>query len=117
VFEVWWKITEEMNMENMWIYGIGFSFIHIGYSDLMKMNKSGIRGLNPYPNIIFELLGGVSYVLFLIWGFFVFDWWVPIVITLVCIITASFLSRFIFNIPHIFVLIGISCCLYALLIN
>ena len=102
-------------MNNFWIYGFGFSFIHMGYSDLMRMNKSGIRGLNPYPNMIFEILGGIGYLIFFIWGFFVFNWWVPIFIPLVCIIPANFLGKFVFNIPHLFVLIGYGLCISSLI--
>ena len=93
----------------IWIYGLGFAFIHGAYVDLMRS-----RGSARTLNLIFELLSGIAYLIFLIWGFFVFDWWVPIVMPIFGMIIATFVTSKILNIPHLFFLIGTGLCLYSI---
>lgn len=94
----------------IWVYGLGFAFIHGAYVDLMRS-----KGLAVTANKIFELIAGAAYIIFFIWGFFVFEWWVPIVMPLIGIIGATFVASIIGNIPHLFLMIGCGLCLFSLL--
>ena len=94
----------------IWVYGLGFAFIHGAYVDLMRSKGSAVT-----VNLIFECIAGVAYIVFFIWGFFVFEWWVPIVMPLVGIVAATFVARIIGNLPHLFLMIGCGLCLFSLL--
>jgi len=103
-------------MNNIWIYGLGFSSLCSGYFDLIDMNKIGIRGATyPHLNTIFEFIAGIGHLLFFVWGFFVFQWWVPIVVPLICWVPATLIRRLTLNIPHLLVLLGYVLCIYSLL--
>lgn len=93
----------------IWLYGLGFAFLHGGYVDLMRS-----RGSAQNLKIIFELIGGISYFVFFIWGFFVFEWWVPLVMPLLGVIPATFITSKVFNLPHLFIVIGCLMCSYSL---
>ena len=56
-----------------WQYAVGLGMIMISYSDILRF-----RGASTAFNVLLQLLFGLSYLVFQIWGFFVFDWWVPI---------------------------------------
>lgn len=93
----------------IWIYGLGIGFLHGGYVDLMR-KRTG----NP-TNTLFELIGGVAYLAFFIWGFFVFDWWVPIVMPLIAMVAATIITSLFINIPHLFIIVGSGLCLFSIL--
>lgn len=94
----------------IWIYGFGFALIHGAYVDLMRS-----RGSAQAFNLVFELLAGLSYIVFLIWGFFVFDWWVPILMPLLGSVFAVIVSIKLSLLPHLSFLFGLSFCCYSLL--
>ena len=94
----------------IWLYGFGFALIHGAYVDLMRS-----RGSAQAFNLMFELLSGVSYLVFLIWGFFVFEWWVPIVMPILGSILAVIVSLKLSLLPHLSFVIGFSLCCFALL--
>ncbi len=93
----------------IWLYGIGFAFIHGGYVDLMR-NRNG----QPL-NTVFELIGGLAYLGFLIWGFIAFDWWVPIVMPIAGMLVATFVTARLVNLPHVFIILGSGLCLFSIL--
>jgi hypothetical protein len=94
----------------IWVYGLGFAFIHGAYVDLMRS-----KGSAAAVNLIFECIAGVAYIVFFIWGFFVFEWWVPIVMPLVGIVAATLVARILGNFPHLFLMIGCGLCSFSLL--
>ena len=94
----------------IWIYGLGIAFLHGGYVDLMR-SRGAAQGLNT----MFELIGGLAYLVFFIWGFFVFDWWVPLVMPIVAMIAATMVTSLILNIPHLFILLGSGLCLFSIM--
>ena len=94
----------------IWVYGFGFALLHGAYADLMRS-----RGSAQVINLVFELLAGLSYLIFLIWGFFVFDWWVPIVMPILGSILAVVITVKFSLLPHVSFLLGFSMCCYTLL--
>ncbi len=89
-------------------YGIGMAAVHCGYVDIMRSNGSW-RELKA----ISELVGGIAYLVFTIWGFFTFHWWHVLLAPLVAIIPVTFVSKFLV-IPQVYLLIGIVLCFAAL---
>jgi hypothetical protein len=83
--------------------------VHCGYVDIMRSNGSW-RELK----VISELIGGIAYLVFTIWGFISFHWWQVLFAPLVAIIPVSFISKSIV-IPQVYLLIGIIFCFIALI--
>ena len=93
-----------------WLYGFGCALIHGSYVDLMRT-----RGSAQVFNLVFELLAALSYLVFLVWGFFVFEWWVPLLMPVLGSILAVFVNASLWLSPHLTFLLGFSLCCFALL--
>lgn len=89
-------------------YGIGMAAIHCGYVDIIRTN-----GTWRELKIISELVGGIAYLVFSVWGFFVFDWWQVLLAPVVAMFPVMIISKYIL-IPQIYLLIGIIFCFMAL---
>ncbi len=96
-------------MSPIFYYGVGMAAVHCGYVDIMRSNGSW-RELK----VISELVGGIAYLVFSIWGFFCFSWWQVLLAPLVAIIPVSFISKSI-DIPQVYLLIGVIFCFIALI--
>ena len=82
--------------------------VHCGYVDIMRSN-----GTWRELKVISELIGGIAYLAFTVWGFFNFNWWQVLVAPLAAIIPVSFISKYLLK-PQIYLLIGIILCFVAL---
>lgn len=95
-------------MQEIVYYGIGMAAIHCGYVDISRSNGSWRK-----LKVISELIGGIAYLVFTVWGFFNFQWWQVLIAPLAAIIPVSFISKKIL-VPQIYLLIGIIFCIFAL---
>ena len=60
-------------MSSELMYSLGVGSLIVAYSDILKFRGSSQEGM-----IFLQLLFGPAYLVAQIWGFFVYDWWVPI---------------------------------------
>jgi hypothetical protein len=105
-------------MNNMWLYGFSTAAVFCGYVDLMRANQAGLRGASPYSPVInqsVEILGGIFQIVFFSWGCFVFSWWVPLAIPLICALPITIFQHKVINFPHLYIVLGVPFGIYSLL--
>lgn len=96
-----------------WIYSSGLALLMIAYTDIMKF-----RGLARNFIAICEIIFGISWLVFFIWGFFIFSWTVPVFYTIGAMVALSFVRALIINGPGLnsYILggVGLFLCLTSL---
>lgn len=56
-----------------WLYATGLGLLIASYRDSL-----GFMGANRLVSDSFQIVFGTSFLVLYVWGFFVFDWWVPL---------------------------------------
>lgn len=100
-------------MEKIIIYGLGYGLLFGGYTDMMRAGRAGYLPRNAF-NVFAELAGGIGTIAFFIWGFFAFQWWVPLLAPIAGGAIAVLIKLKVINLPQLHIAIGTLMCLYSL---
>lgn len=106
----------------MYIYILGLALLYGGFATFTK----SMSALDNTPTLLsIRFIGGAASLIFFIIGFFIFNWWVPIIGILLSLLlwmiinTIAFKSQsfsiFIAMRSQISILFGIILCLFGLL--
>ena len=99
-------------MHTIYYYAAGITLLHAGYVEVMRSN-----GAAQGVKVFFELIAGASYLVFGIWGLFVYPWWQVLLAPLLGVIIESTITRLIWFplLPHLYVIAGIYLTLFSLI--
>jgi hypothetical protein len=96
-------------MDITWQYALGLALIMASVSNVKipyyyKDNQTQL----------FDLIGKILWLVFLIWGLFEFTWWKPISYSFAWIFLIAFVKIKLIDSPGLFLFIGSIICLYSL---